>query len=126
MHRQVLIVVLAIALWPLGSTALTREDFLVNSTQDLVKLCSASESDPLYQAAIGFCYGYVVGVNHYYQATTTGAGETGFVCFPDPRPTRTEAIQMFLAWTKQNPQYMSELPVESIFRFLASRFPCQR
>jgi len=126
MHRHVCIVVLALALWPLGSAALTREDFLVQSTQDLVKLCSASESDPLYQAAIGFCYGYAVGVNHYYQATMTGAGQTGFVCFPDPRPTRTETIQMFLAWTKQNPQYMSELPVDSIFRFLASKFPCQR
>ena len=55
MHRKVFIIVLAIALWPLCSESLTREDFLVHSTQDLVKLCSASESDPLYQAAIGFC-----------------------------------------------------------------------
>jgi hypothetical protein len=126
MHRKVLIIVLAIALWPLSSEALTREDFLVHSTQDLVKLCSASESDPLYQAAIGFCHGYAVGVYHYYQTTTAGAGQKGFVCLPDPQPTRVEAIQMFLAWTKQNPQYMSERPVDSIFRFLQSRFPCQR
>ena len=80
MHRKVFIIVLAIALWPLCSEALTREDFLVDSTQDLVKLCAASESEPLYQAAIGFCHGYVVGVYHYYQATTVGAGQTGFVC----------------------------------------------
>jgi Rap1a immunity proteins len=126
MQRKVLIIVLAIALWPLCSEALTREDFLVNSTQDLVKLCAASESDPLYQAAIGFCHGYMVGVNHYYQATTAGAGQREFVCFPEPRPTRAEAIQMFVAWTKQNPQYMSERPVDSIFRFLESKFPCRR
>ena len=126
MHRKVFIILLAIALWPLCSEALTREDFLVHSTQDLVKLCSASESDPLYQAAIGFCHGYAVGVYHYYQATTAGAGQRGFVCFPDPPPTRVETIQMFLAWTKQNPQYMSERPVDSIFRFLQSKYPCQR
>ena len=126
MHRQVFIVVLAIALWPLGSAALPREDFLVQSTQDLVKLCSASESDPLYQAAIGFCHGFMVGVYHYYQATTGGAGQKGFVCVPDPPPTRVEVIQMFVAWTKQNPQYMSERPVDSIFRLLQEKFPCQR
>ena len=126
MHRQVFIILLAIALWPLCSEALTREDFLVHSTQDLVKLCSASESDSLYQAAIGFCYGYAVGVYHYYQVDTAGAGQRGFVCFPDPPPTRVETIQMFLAWTNQNPQYMSERPVYSIFRFLQSKFPCQR
>ena len=126
MHRKVFIILLAIALWPLCSEALTREDFLVHSTQDLVKLCSASESDPLYQAAIGFCHGYAVGFYHYYQVDTAGAGQKGFVCFPDPPPTRVETIQMFLAWTKQNPQYMSERPVDSIFRFLQSKYPCQR
>ena len=31
MHRKVFIILLAIALWPLGSEALTREDFLVQS-----------------------------------------------------------------------------------------------
>ena len=72
------------------------KDFLVHSTEDLVKLCAASESEPLYQAAIGFCHGYVVGVYHYYQATTADAGQRGFVCLPDPQPTRrTKAIQMF-------------------------------
>jgi Ssp1 endopeptidase immunity protein Rap1a len=126
MHRKVLIIVLAIALWPLGSEALTRGDFLVQSTQDLVKLCSASESEPLYQAAIGFCHGFMVGVYHYYQAATGGAGQKGFLCVPDPPPTRVEVIQMFVAWTKQNPQYMSERPVDSIFRLLQERFPCQR
>ena len=126
MHRKALQIVLAIALWPLSSAALTREDFLVHSTQDLVKLCSASESDPLYQAAIGFCHGYAVGVYHYYQATTGSAGQKRFVCVPDPPPTRVEVIQMFVAWTKQNPQYMSERPVDSIFRLLQEKFPCQR
>jgi Rap1a immunity proteins len=126
MHRKVLLIMLAIALWPLCSEALTRDDFLVRSTQDLVKLCSASESEPLYQAGIGFCHGYAVGVNHYYQATIGSTGQKGFVCFPDPPPTRVETIQMFVAWAKQNPQYMSERPVDSIFRFLAEKFPCPR
>jgi hypothetical protein len=126
MRGKVLAIMLVMALWPLCSKALTRDDFLVHTTQDLVKLCTASETDPLYQAAIGFCHGYAVGVNHYYHATMGSAGQRGFVCLPDPPPTRAESIQMFVEWAKQNPQYMNERPVDSIFRFLESKYPCRR
>jgi hypothetical protein len=126
MRWKALGIVLTMALWPLYSAALTRDDFLVHTTQDYVKLCSASESDPLYQAAIGFCHGYAVGAYQYHQATTSDTGQTGFVCFPQPPPTRVEALQMFLTWTKENSQYMNERPVESIFRFLEAKFPCRR
>ncbi len=123
---KALLIVLTIALWPFGSEALTRDDFLVHTTQDLVKLCTASESDPLYQAAIGFCHGYAVGSYHYYQATTSSGEQTGFVCFPQPPPTRVETLQMFLAWTKENPQSMNDRAVDSIFHFLGTKFPCRR
>lgn len=127
MRWKVFITVLTMMMWPLCSEALTRDDFLVHTTQDLVKLCTASETDPMHNAAIGFCHGYAVGAYHYYQSVTTaGAEQKGFVCFPEPPPTRAEAIQMFLAWTKENPQSMNERPVESIFRFLESKFACRR
>jgi hypothetical protein len=127
MRWKELIIVLTMILWPLYSEALTRDDFLVHTTQDLVKLCTARESEPLYQAAIGFCHGYAAGAYQYHQAiTTSGAEHTSFVCFPEPPPTRTEAIQMFVTWTKENPQYLNERPVDSMFRFLATKFPCRR
>jgi hypothetical protein len=126
MRWQGLIIGLIMALWPLCSTALTRDDFLVQTTQDLIKLCTASESEPLYQAAIGFCHGYTVGAYHYYQAITPDAGKGGRVCFPNPHPTRAEAIQMFVTWTKDNQQYMQERPADTMFRFLEAKFPCRR
>lgn len=127
MRWKVLGTVLAITMWPLCSEALTRDDFLVRTTQDLVKLCTASENEPLYQAGIGFCHGYAVGAYHYYQsATTKGAEQKGFVCFPEPPPTREEAIKMFVAWAKEDQQSRNERPVDSMFRFLESKFPCRR
>jgi Rap1a immunity proteins len=127
MRWKALIIVLTMMLWPLYSEALTRDDFLIHTTQDLVKLCTASERDPLYQAAIGFCHGYAVGTYQYHQAiTTSGAEHTSFVCLPEPPPTRAEAIQMFVAWTQENPQYLNERPVDSMFRFFATKFPCRR
>jgi len=126
MRWKALLIVLTIALWPFCSEALTRDDFLVRTTQDLVKLCTASESDPLYQAAIGFCHGYAVGAYHYYQAATLAGEPKGFVCLPQPPPTRVEALQMFLTWTKENPQSMDNSPVDSLFLFLETKFPCRR
>jgi hypothetical protein len=127
MRGKAVILVLTMMLWPLYSAALTRDDFLVHTTQDLVKLCTASERDPLYQAAIGFCHGFAAGAYQYHQAiTASGAGQTNFVCVPDPPPTRVEAIQMFIAWMQEHPQYLNERPVDSIFRFLATTFPCRR
>ena len=126
MRWKALVTVLAIALWPLSSTALTRDDFLVHTTQDYIKLCTASERDPLYQAAIGFCHGYAVGAYQYHRSMTSEAEQTSFMCLPQPPPTRAEALQMFVTWAKENPQYMQERPVDTLFRFLENKFPCRR
>jgi hypothetical protein len=126
MRWKGLLIGLSMALWPLCSEALTRDDFLVRTTQDLIKLCTAGESEPLHQAALGFCHGYTVGAYHYYQAITPDAGRAGSFCLPDPQPTRVEAIQMFITWTKDNPQHMNDRPVDSMFRFLGTKFPCRR
>ena len=48
-----------------------------------------------------------------------------FVCLPDKLPTRNEVIDMFVKWAKAHPQYMKEIPVETIFRFLAEKWPCK-
>jgi len=33
---------------------------------------------------------------------------------------------MFLAWAQAHPQYMNERPVETEFRFLTEKWPCQK
>jgi len=119
------LIVLTLMPWPLHAEALTRDDFLVRTIQEYVKLCTASASDPLHSAAMGFCHGYMVGAYQCYQATS-GAAHKGFVCFPEPPPTRVETLQMFLMWANEQPQSLQERPVDSLFRFLGSTFPCRR
>jgi hypothetical protein len=34
-------------------------------------------------------------------------------------------LNMFIAWAQQHPEYMGERPVDSIFRFLAEKWPCR-
>jgi hypothetical protein len=67
-----------------------------------------------------------LGAVHYYLAATADGKEAAFVCLPNPPPPRTEAVQKFLAWARANPQCMDDRPVDAIFRFLTSEYPCRR
>jgi hypothetical protein len=126
MRRVVWIIGLAVCLWPLLSGGATREEFLVRTTQDYVRICSTNPSDSLYAAAMGFCHGFAVGAYQYYQAQAAGPQGTPLVCPPEPPPSRTEILSMFVAWAGEHPQYMGERPVDSLFRFLSEKWPCRR
>jgi hypothetical protein len=125
MRRSIWLIGMAVCLWPLVSAAQPREEFLVRHTQDYVRICTTSPSDPLYAAAMGFCHGYGVGAYHYYQAHTAGPQGKPFLCPPEPPPSRSDILTMFITWAQQHPQYMGERPVDSIFRFLAEKWPCR-
>jgi hypothetical protein len=106
------------------AAAVTEEDFFVDTTENLINLCSVSPKDPLYQQAINFCHGYVVGAYDYYLASEKGPKGKKWVCMPDPPPSRNKAIERFVKWAKAHPQYRSEEAVETVFRFLMETWPC--
>src|SRR5262245_20320679 len=126
MCRGVCALILLVAMVPMLAEAVDSDNFRVRSTADLVAICSTPASDSMYPAAIGFCHGYGVGAFHYYQASNAGPRARQFVCIPDPPPSRTEAMQMFVEWARENPQYMGDLPVETLFRWLAAKWPCSK
>ena len=126
MRRTALAVAVMLAACPVAARAATADDFLVRTTRDLVDLCSVDNSDPMHVAAIHFCQGFVVGAYQYYQAERAGPGKPALVCYPPSGPTRDEAIRMFVDWARKNPAYMSERPVDSLFRFGASMWPCAK
>jgi hypothetical protein len=107
-----------------ASALVTRDNFLVNTAQDLVVLCTAGQDDPMYMGAIGFCQGYLVGAWHFHEELAKGKKGKRIACPPDPPPSRMEAIAMFIEWAKAHPQYSGEPPVDAFFRFAAEKFPC--
>jgi len=109
----------------LAGAAVTDEDFVLSTTQNLVNLCSVSASDPRAKEAIQMCEGYMLGAYHYYLATNSGKVDMRLVCMPNPTPSRDQVAAMFVEWAKANPQYMKEAPVDSEFRFMSSRWPCK-
>jgi len=124
-RRSMGLLLAMVLLLPSLTLAADPTDFRVETTQSLIDLCSATPEDPLYERAIHFCHGYLVGAVHYYAAWSSAFENEKLVCFPEPPMPRTEAVQMFVDWAKAHPQYMNELPVETEFRFLMETWPCK-
>jgi len=128
MKRKLLsfIAMLGILLPGLASSAVTEDDFKAKTTRNLINLCTVSPQDEHYEQAIHFCHGYLVGAYQYSLAESLDDPNKSLVCFPEPKPTRNEAIALFVAWTQKHPQFMSEMPVETEFRFLTEKWPCKK
>lgn len=109
-----------------SAAGLTEDDFYIKNAQDLVDLCAAPESDPLNDASVHFCHGFVTGAWQYHQAQANGPGGTRLVCPPETPPTRNQAVAGFLTWSAAHPQYMSEPAVEAMFRYLIETYPCPK
>jgi hypothetical protein len=105
--------------------AVSQQDFQAETTEQLFKLCSATPDDPFYTHAMNFCHGYLVGAYDYYEAAHAAGKGTKMVCFPDPPPSRNEAVNLFVEWVKARPQYWQNKPVDTEFRFLSEKYPCK-
>lgn len=113
--------VVAVLAAPATVLAVDKEDFHVDDAQDLVDVCTTPQTDPLYEAAMGFCHGYCVGAWQYYEASGRK-----FVCVPEKEPTRVEVIDSFIDWAGRHPQYMQEGAVQTLFKYLASTYACTK
>src|SRR5215471_19391309 len=82
----------------LAGAAVTDEDFVLSTTQNLVNLCSVSPSDPRAKEAIQMCEGFMLGAYHYYLATNSGKNDMRLICMPNPTPSRNEVAAMFVQW----------------------------
>ena len=116
---------LVVFLLPGLASATEDTDFQVVTTKDLIDLCTTAPDDPLYPHAINFCHGYMVGAFHYHEAAALGPDGRRLVCPPETRPSRNQTIGEFIQWAKDRPNFWSEPPVETEFRFLMEKWPCK-
>ena len=124
--KVLLMLVSALLFLPGWTGAVSEKDFEAQTTEQLLNLCTATPSDSLYQQAVNFCHGYLVGAYKYYEAAHSGPNAPKLVCLPNPPPSRSNSIAMFIEWVKARPQYWKESPVETEFRFLMEKWPCNK
>ena len=104
----------------------TLVDYDVPTTGDLIELCSVSVDDPLYEAAMGFCLGYIDAAMDYHAALTAGPKYSAIVC-PNGTVSREEVVGVVLEWSKTNAQYLqSEAPVHGVMRAIVEKWPCSK
>ena len=107
-----------------AQAAFVPEEFKLEQAQELLDVCTVSPSHPDYLEASGFCTGYFTGAMHYHRALAKGPDRKAIVC-PDHTVTRAEAITVFVAWARDNPQYMAEEPIEAVMRAAVAKWPCK-
>ena len=125
-RKWILFVLIGTFLIPGLAGAVTEDDFVIDTTGDLIQLCTTPKGDPLHGEAVYFCVGFLLGSFHYHVAEHAGPDGKCLVCLPDPPPSRSQAAAMFVNWAKKHPEYMDEEAVETWFRFLIEKWPCNR
>jgi hypothetical protein len=106
------------------SDGYTLEDFTLRTAADLVDICTLEQSHADHLVASAFCYGFFEGGTHYHATISTSPTYKKIVCGP-PETTRTEAVEVFVTYVRSNPQYASEAPIDTIFRSLVDKWPCE-
>ena len=116
--------IFAFALPGSARASLTQDSFLLRNTRDLIDLCSAPQSDPLYTAATNLCQGFVLGVYQVLNEEDLAEKSRRMFC-PDPTPTRNQGIASLVQWAKSNPDQMNLPPADGIASFLSQQYPCR-
>lgn len=109
-----------------ASADVTRENFQLRTNADFVALCGVSPADPNAAAAIHFCHGYYVGVDHSAEILGRPLRNVLY-CPPDGlKLTRNEVVGMVVGYLRKNPQYSAEAPIEGIIRWAVATWPCKK
>jgi hypothetical protein len=128
MNRSTLLIGATALLLGAGTAGadVTKQNFTLRTTADFVALCGVNRSDPNAAAAIHFCHGYYVGVDH--SAEILGRPlRTILYCPPEGlKLTRDQAIGMIVDYHRKNPQFAAEAPIEGIIRWAAATYPCKK
>jgi gamma-glutamyl phosphate reductase len=96
----------------------------VVTTEDLIELCGVSAADPVYDAAMGFCLGYIDATMDYHAALSAGPNSDPIAC-PETSVTREEVVVVLMDWSKRNAQHLNnEAPVVGVMRASAEKWPC--
>lgn len=124
MRRWMLILAGTLTCAAPAAFGLDKSDFEVKTTRDLVNLCSAASGEDMYEAAMGYCLGFVDAA-HDYHMVVSGDDMLAPVACPDHEVTRKEVVDAFLSWAGANGNMLDkEAPLQGLMRAAAAKWPC--
>ncbi len=110
---------------PVQATEVTKETFEATTVKEIVALCSEPEDSDIGKYAIGFCYGWLRGIDQFYDALL---GDERFEVKPVACPGREvspgETRQLFIQWANTADGAMEMAALPGIIRAAKETFPC--
>lgn len=122
-HAILLAAVLAVS----GASAAepTAEDFDAVTVASLARLCSADQGTEIGKYAVGFCYGWIEGVEQFYSALLRDERfDVKPVACPGRVVTREETRKIFVDWAAVTPDSGNLEPLQGIIDAVRATFPC--
>jgi hypothetical protein len=99
------------------------DDFDLRTTQDLLDICTLDKSSPSHFEAEAYCYGYFKGGADFHRALTSGSKYPPIAC-PGPGVTVRDGVAVFVDYARSHPQYLTEAPMDTVFRAVIAKWPC--
>ncbi len=111
-----------------SAAGLEKDDFNLETTEDLLMLCSVQSEHGDYSSASYTCRGFIEGVAQYHDGVSDNKHLPRLICYPEGT-TLEEGRIAFVQWgerNRSNADLMSELPVKGLVRALVEKYPCQQ
>jgi len=122
MRNLPLLAALAVVAMPLAAHAQRAVTLHVRTAGELAELCGANPREPAADAKINYCHGFAQGV---VDVELQKAGDKKPFCMPNPAPSRSATLGMFVEWARNSTANRSEGAVDGLMHFLAERYPCK-
>jgi hypothetical protein len=124
MRKLAFAIALLLFLPSLAGAGVTEQDFTLDTTEDLIDLCSVDPQDPHAVAAIHMCHGYVTGLVHFHIVVGRVFEGNVYCMDEEERPTRDQAVAMLVEWSRANPQHDSLEAVDGVLQWAHETYPC--
>lgn len=115
--KQYIVSILLVSFTLLASDIYSQEsEARVTSVGDLLQHCTAETGQTT-------CEIYTQAVHDFY-FIFQNSGDKNSICIENLAPYRKTVVSGFIAWAKENPEYLSRPASSAISTYLSLRFPC--
>jgi hypothetical protein len=108
-----------------GAAELVRADLEGETVGSIVKLCTADEDTDVGKYAVGFCYGWIEGIDQFYdELLADERWDVQPVACPVSEPSREETRYAFVRWAQADPARMKMPALDGLILAAKATFPC--
>jgi hypothetical protein len=91
----------------------------------IVELCTASEDTDIGKYAIGFCYGWIEGLDQFYDALLADERfDVQPIACPVSEPSREETRDAFVRWAMADPARMNMPALAGMVHAVKATYHC--